>query len=111
MGNAAVGGIGMTARFKAPPFHSPAWRRSAKGKLCTLRLDCCNHDPATTVLAHLRCFGWGGMGQKPHDFLAVYACSACHAALDMRTAPWGWDDLLRALGETLAEHHKEGRIA
>lgn len=97
---------------KRPPFHSAAWRNSAKGQPCTLRLDCCNHDPATTVLAHIRAFGWGGMGQKPHDFLAVYACSACHDCIDRRThdAPWGWDDLLRALGETLAAHYAVGRI-
>lgn len=82
------------------------------GKPCTLRLYCCNHDQATTVLAHLRCFGWAGMAQKPHDFLAVYACSACHDAIDRRdaSAPWGYDDLLRALGETLIHHHKEGRL-
>ena len=97
---------------RLPPFVSAAWRASARGKPCALRLDCCNHDPATTVLAHLRCFGWGGMGQKPHDFLAVYACSACHDALDRRAnaAVWGWDDLLRALGETLVTHYAEGRL-
>lgn len=103
----------MTANFRIPPFVSPAWRNSAKGKPCTLRLDCCNRDPATTVLAHLRCFGWAGMAQKPHDFLAVYACSACHDAIDRRytAAPWGYDDLLRALGETLTHHYREERIA
>ena len=26
-------------------------------------------------------------------------------------APWGYDDLLRALGETLTHHYREERIA
>lgn len=102
----------MTARFKVSPFSSRKWRDSARGQNCTLRLDCCRGGTSTVVLAHLRCFGWGGMGQKPHDFLAVYACDRCHDAIDRRdaAAPWGWDDLLRALGETLAIHYAEGRI-
>ena len=102
----------MTARFKIPAFQSPKWRNSARGKSCTLRLDCCNHNPETTVLAHIRRFGWAGMAQKPHDFLAVYACSACHDVLDSRdaSAPIGDDDILRALGETLSAHYAEGRI-
>ena len=98
--------------LKIKRFRSDEWRRSAAGTPCTLRLSCCNHDPATTVLAHLRCFGWGGMGQKPHDFLAVYACSDCHDAIDRRAedAIWGYDDLLRALGKTLEFHYLNGRI-
>lgn len=72
--------------FRIPAFVSAIWRGSARDKSCTLRLDCCNHDPATTVLCHIRRFGWGGTACKPHDFLAVYACSACHDVLDSRDA-------------------------
>ncbi len=87
---------------KTPPLVSSALRQSARGETCTLRLVCCNSDPSTTVLAHLRFFAWAGMGQKPDDLLAVFACSACHDAIDRRTSEqWGWDDVLRALGETL----------
>ena len=93
---------------RVPPFVSPEWRQSAQGQQCTLRLDCCNHDPATVVLCHLREFGWGGTATKPHDFLAVYACAACHAEMDARRADYA--DILRALGETLTIHHIEGRI-
>lgn len=102
----------MNAHFKCPPFRSDKWRQSARGKNCTLRLCGCNGDTETTVLAHLRMFGWGGMGSKPHDFLAVYACQHCHDILDRRdaSAPIGFDDILRALGETLIEHYKEERI-
>lgn len=98
---------------KQPPLVSPVLRQSARGETCTLRLPgCCNGDPSTTVLAHVRAFGWAGMAQKPPDFLAVFACSACHDALDLRKsdAPWGWDDILRALGETLMRHHAAGRM-
>ena len=98
--------------LRIPPFVSPAWRKSAKGKPCTLRLDGCQNDTDTTVLCHLRMFGWAGMSQKPHDFLAVYACAHCHDILDRRGTraiedPW---DVVRALGETLTIHHEEGRI-
>ena len=89
---------------KSPPLVSPAIRRSAQGQSCTLRLSCCNGRLDTTVLAHLRVFGTAGMGQKPADWCAVYACHACHDALDRRNAAtaglWGWEDLLRALIET-----------
>lgn len=87
-------------------------RRSARGQECTLRLGCCNHDTATTSLCHLRFFGWAGMAQKPHDFLAVYACSDCHDALDRRNGEtsglWGYEDILRALGATQIQMHRDG---
>lgn len=98
---------------KTKPFVSTEWRKSAKGKMCKLQIKgVCNHDPQTTVLAHLRMFGWAGTAQKPHDFLAVYACSACHDALDWRGTKVGVDpwDILQALGETLTDHYEEGRI-
>ena len=97
--------------FKIPAFVSAVWRKSARDKPCTLRLPGCNCDPTTTVLCHIRRFGWGGMSVKPHDFLALYACSNCHDILDSRdsSAPIGDDDILRALGETLIIHYSEGR--
>ena len=96
---------------KQPVLVSTALRQSAKGEGCTLRLGCCNHDPATTVLAHLRFFAWAGMAQKPDDLLAVFACSDCHDALDRRADPaWGWDDVLRALGETIIRQKSKGLI-
>lgn len=87
-------------------------RQSARGEHCTLRLVCCNGDPETTVLAHIRKFGWAGTSQKPPDYLAVYACSACHDATDGRVNHYdelfGDDDLLRALGETLMRMEEKG---
>lgn len=83
-------------------------RKSAQGKACTLRLACCNYNPETTVLAHLRHAGLAGLAQKPPDWMAVYACSACHDAIDRRSGDeWGYDDLLRALGETLMQMQRE----
>lgn len=78
-------------------------RLAARGEDCQLRLSCCNHDPETTVLAHIRMFGWAGTAQKPPDYLGIFACSACHDALDRRSndAEWGFDDVLRAMGNTL----------
>jgi len=84
-------------------------RNSAQGKPCALRLGCCNQNPETTVLAHIRKFGWAGTGQKPPDFLAVYACSACHDQLDRRSkGDVSDEDILRALGETQIQMAKEG---
>lgn len=102
----------MTAFFKNRNVVSQPVRDSARGEECSLRLGCCNHDPATVCLCHIRAFGWAGMGQKPPDFLAVYACSACHDALDRRSkdAEWGWDDVLRALGETLMRLSARGLL-
>ena len=88
-------------------------RAAAKGQRCTLRLACCNHDPSTVVLAHLRMFGWAGAAEKPNDYLAVFACSTCHDALDGRGSTinqglWGFHDVLRALGETLTIQFNAG---
>ena len=60
-------------------------RDSARGQLCQLRFPGCNGDPETTVLAHLRLGGIAGVGLKPPDVCAVFACSDCHSLLDGRT--------------------------
>ena len=60
-------------------------RDSARGQPCTLNFPGCNHDAETTVLAHLPS-QVKGMGTKSDDWHAVFACSACHAGLDQRTA-------------------------
>lgn len=61
-------------------------RELARDKPCMVRLvGICNHDPNTTVLAHLRRAGVAGAGQKPPDVCAVWACSSCHDEIDRRT--------------------------
>lgn len=43
-------------------------RKEAKGRECQIRLPgICNHNPATTVLAHYRLSGTCGMGMKPNN--------------------------------------------
>lgn len=60
-------------------------RRYARNQPCMIRLpDVCNHDPATTVLAHFRLIGISGTGLKSPDLLGAWACSACHDAVDRR---------------------------
>lgn len=76
-------------------------QRNAEGKPCTLRLPGCRHDPAYSVLCHLRRNGWGGMGLKPHDVLAVIACDKCHEKQERHHPDCTDADLLRALGETI----------
>ena len=61
-------------------------RKLAKGQLCMVRIPLhCNHDPATTVLAHYRLAGYVGIGQKADDFaMGAWSCSACHDLVDGR---------------------------
>lgn len=60
--------------------------KSARGEDCTVRAPgICNFDPATTVLAHIRRSWNAGVGLKPRDTEACYACSACHDAMDRRS--------------------------
>lgn len=86
-------------------------RKSARGKDCTLRLPCCNHDSETVVLAHLPSSS-RGMGMKSPDWWGVFCCSACHDALDGRANKYhpDADDVLRALHETQRQMIAEGLI-
>ena len=60
-------------------------RKSARGQQCQIRLPgLCSHNPETVVLAHYRLAGTCGMGIKPNDIQAAYACSRCHDASDGR---------------------------
>ena len=60
-------------------------RNSARGQPCFVRLPgICNHNPETTVLAHL---GGAGMGLKHDDLFGAFACSDCHDQLDGRSKP------------------------
>lgn len=60
-------------------------RESARGQDCHLRLPgICNHDPETTVLAHIRRGFISGTALKPVDSAGVFACDACHSAIDGR---------------------------
>jgi putative nuclease YbcO-like protein len=61
-------------------------RDSARGQECTVRSSYCNHDPETTVLAHLPSEVKGG-ATKSDDWNACFACSGCHAALDAYRLP------------------------
>ena len=57
-------------------------RKLARGKPCMVRIvGICNHNPETTVLAHL---GGGGMGMKQPDLLGAWCCSNCHDVVDGR---------------------------
>lgn len=60
-------------------------RKLAQGQNCMIRLPGCNHDPATTVLAHYSLAGYTGMGMKSDDFaFGAWSCSACHDLVDGR---------------------------
>lgn len=66
------------------PKMTPA-RANARGQDCTVCFPGCPNRRETTVLAHLRMYGGGGMGIKPHDSEAVLADDYCHDLLDGRT--------------------------
>lgn len=69
---------------------SPKLRASAKGQTCTFQIiGTCNHDPETTILAHLPS-EVKGTGNKSDDWNAAFACSACHDDIDQhRLSEWG----------------------
>lgn len=90
-------------------------RKSAQGKECLVRLPgICNHDPETTVAAHIRIAGTCGMSIKPSDLLTVRACHACHDEIDRRTQNLPADEVRLYVHEahcrTLVEYEKEGLI-
>jgi hypothetical protein len=61
-------------------------RKEARGRECMVRLiGICNHNPETTVLAHIRMPGISGIGMKADDLLGAWACSNCHDAIDRRS--------------------------
>lgn len=92
-------------------------RRAAEGQDCQLRLpQVCNFDRTTVVLAHIRRGGVGGMGRKPHDLCGIFACSACHDALDQRSKhPYSKDEMdgyvLDALCRQLTYWVSTGHVA
>jgi len=77
--------------------------------------DICNHNSATTVLAHIRLSGVSGMGIKADDLLGAWACSACHDAVDRRFRTDLDRDYVRlahleGMVRTIAQLRKEGLI-
>lgn len=59
--------------------------KAARGRDCMIRIEgVCNGNPETTVLAHYRMSGTCGMGIKPNNLQAAWACSACHDVVDGR---------------------------
>lgn len=105
-------------RRKSRTRSTPA-RESAREQDCTLQLPGCRNDRETVVLAHLRMFGGGGIGVKPHDLEGVYACAWCHDRLDGRVN-WirvdsgesfdYWEHIARALVRTHRAMHAAGIV-
>jgi len=61
-------------------------RTLAQGQPCMVRsVGYCNSNSETVVLCHIRRGNVAGMGQKPPDLCAVWACSGCHDLIDGRT--------------------------
>lgn len=89
---------------------------AARGMDCQVRLPgICNFNAETTVLAHYRLAGTCGTGIKPPDLLGAWACSACHDAIDQRSAPtmtYHERKLSHAEGvmRTLSELIKRGKL-
>ena len=86
-------------------------RKLARGQECQARLveddgtTICNNNRDTTVLAHIRIGGVGGIAYKPPDLAAIYCCSSCHDVIDgrVRANVSTLDrDILAALCRTLA---------
>lgn len=92
--------------------------KAARGRDCQVRVPgVCNGNPETTVLAHYRLAGTrSGMGIKPHDLQAAWACSSCHDAVDSRSkTEFNRDELrhmhLEGIVRTLDILVAEGKVA
>jgi len=91
-------------------------RKLARGQDCQVRIPgVCNHDPATTVLAHFRLAGFCGTGMKPSNLLAAWSCSSCHDATDGRMQTEFSRDTLRlyhaeGVMRTLAIIERDGKL-
>lgn len=59
-------------------------RDLARNQPCYLRLPGCSHDPAKTVLAHLRIGGIAGVGIKSPDICGLPLDDFCHSVVDGR---------------------------
>jgi hypothetical protein len=81
-------------------------RESARGEDCTLNIaGVCTYNVDTTVLAHLRFAGFGGIGKKPDDLCGVFACHRCHDTLDARAESLSREDWLFYALRGLARTH------
>lgn len=77
-----------------------------------VRAPGCDGGGETTVLAHIRRAGLGGMGMKVPDLCGCWACHPCHDYIDGRRAipelAWSKDTIiLEALLRTLAALNAE----
>ncbi len=96
---------------KPQRLESKKLRNSARGQMCTLRLENCNHNTDTTVLAHINLTGRSGMGIKPNDNESCFACSNCHDVIDGRVKGFYTNkDLLRANFETMQKWVSMGLV-
>ena len=90
---------------------------SARGQHCALRLPgICNHNPATTVWAHLPGIGKSARS-KVSDLHGAYACFNCHSAIDTHSyekrglsGAIALDAMLRGLAESQALLVQDGII-
>lgn len=100
--------IARTSKKRAKEKHP--LRDNAEGQDCTLRLPGCRHDSATVVFAHYRRFSWGGASMKPNDLLGCFACESCHDKQERYHEDATYEDMLRAMGETLMQQELDGII-
>lgn len=73
-------------------------RSLARGQRCYIGVPECSRDPARTVLCHIRRGNVAGMGQKPHDVLALPGCDICNQVSDgnMKSA-WSREEVDSAI--------------
>lgn len=86
-----------------------AIRDAARNERCTVnaaQICLAPYDVPTVVLAHLRWLGGCGMGLKPDDLQAVFACLNCHDAIDGRRFSLSQEDRDRYVLRALVRTHR-----
>lgn len=101
--------------FRREPIRSRKLLDSARGQPCTLEFTgICNHDPETTVSAHIHDESFG-KAMKADDTSTVHACLACHSFLDagwpgkISQALLRWH-IIRAMQRTLRNRIERGIV-
>jgi hypothetical protein len=73
-------------------------RELARGERCYIGTPECSRDPERVVLCHIRRGNVAGVGQKPHDVLALPGCDVCNAISDGNMkSQWSRDEVDAAI--------------
>lgn len=94
----------MNPQPKRQPYRNKKILEAARGEDCTI----CGINDGTTVFAHFdKGYAGKGIAQKADDCAGVFACAACHSALQIATC----DAVLRGYYRTMRKLIDKGVLS